>query len=183
LFLLAGCFQVSTVDRVNPDGRCTVVETMLLSKKMIARMNEMMQGFAGESGAKPEPVDLFDSAKLKSQAAGMGEGISYLSGEKTESAEYSGYTATYAFKDINTLRLNQQGGESAGRADGQKAPSMPLLCPFQQGLPGNPYPLSSQKRRALQRPTKRRQRMPRPSQPRVSSQTRRRSNWWRCSWE
>ena len=65
LFLLAGCFQVSTVVRVNPDGSGTVVETMLLSKKMIARMNEMMQGFVGESGGKPEPIDMFEPAKLK----------------------------------------------------------------------------------------------------------------------
>jgi hypothetical protein len=133
--LLAGCFQVSTVVRVNPDGSGTVSETMLLSKKMIARMSEMMQGFAGESEAKPEPFDLFDPAKLKSQAAGMGEGVTYLSGDKTETAEYSGYTATYAFKDINTLRLNQQGSESAGMAGGRKAPSMPLLFHFSKGSP------------------------------------------------
>ena len=80
IFFLAGCFQVSTVVRVNPDGSGTVVETMLLSKKMIAKMNEMMQGFAGESGAKPEPIDMFEPAKLKAQAAGMGEGVTYQIG-------------------------------------------------------------------------------------------------------
>jgi len=69
--LLAGCFQVSTVVRVNPDGSGTVSETMLLSKKMIARMDELMQGFAGENGAKQESVDLFDPVKLKAQAADM----------------------------------------------------------------------------------------------------------------
>ena len=134
VFLLAGCFQVSTVVRVNPDGSGTVVETMLLSKMMIAKMNEMMQGFAGEGGAKPEPIDMFDPAKLKAQAAGMGEGVSYLSGEKTETAEYSGYTATYTFKDINRLRLNQQNGESVG-ADGGKASSLPVLFHFSKGSP------------------------------------------------
>jgi hypothetical protein len=133
LFLLAGCFQVSTVVRVNPDGSGTVVETMLLSKKMIAKMNEMMQGFAGESGGKAESIDMFEPAKLKAQAAGMGEGVTYLSGEKTETAEYSGYTATYAFKDINKLKLNQQSGESGGAAGGQKAPPMPVLFHFSKG--------------------------------------------------
>jgi hypothetical protein len=135
MFFLAGCFQVSTVVRVNPDGSGTVVETMLLSKKMIVQMNEMMQGFAGESGAKPEPFELFEPAKLKAQAAGMGEGVSYLSGEKTETADYSGYTATYAFKDINGLRLSQQKGESAGAAGGGKAPSLPVLFHFSKGSP------------------------------------------------
>src|SRR5512137_2629736 len=108
LFFLAGCFQVSTVVRVNPDGSGTVVETMHLSKKMIAQMNEMMQGLAGENGAKPEPIELFEPDKLQAPAGGMGEGVTYLSGEKSETAPYSGYTATYAFKDINTLRLGQK---------------------------------------------------------------------------
>jgi hypothetical protein len=135
LFLLAGCFQVSTVVRVNPDGSGTVSETMLLSKKMIAQMNEMMQGFAGENGAKPDPIELFEPDKLKAQAAGMGEGVSYLSGERSETAEYSGYTATYAFKDINSLRLGQKSGESAGGAGGPKAPSMPVLFHFSKGSP------------------------------------------------
>ena len=135
LFLLAGCFQVSTVVRVNPDGSGTVSETMLLSKKVITQMNEMMQGFAGENGAKPEPIELFEPDKLKAQAAGMGEGVSYLSGEKSESAEYSGYTAVYAFKDINSLRLGQKSGESAGGAGGPKAPSMPVLFHFSKGSP------------------------------------------------
>jgi hypothetical protein len=135
LLLLAGCFHVTTVVRVNPDGSGTVSETMLLSKKMIAQMNEMMQGFAGENDAKPEPIELFEPERLKAQAAGMGEGVTYLSGEKSETAEYSGYTASYAFKDINTLRLGQKSEESAGGTGGQKAPSMPVLFHFSKGSP------------------------------------------------
>jgi len=114
IFLLAGCFQVSTVVRVNPDGSGTVVETMLLSKKMISQMNEMMQGFAGENAAKPKPIELFEPAKLKAESVKMGAGGSYMSGEKSATVEYTGYTATYAFMDINKLKLNQKSDESAG---------------------------------------------------------------------
>jgi len=135
IFMLAGCFQASTVVRVNPDGSGTVVETMLLSKKMIAQMNEMMQGFAGESGARPKPLELFEPAKLKAQAAGMGEGVSYLSGKKTETADYSGYTATYTFKDINGLRLERQSRESAANPPGGKAPLLPVTFRFSKGSP------------------------------------------------
>jgi hypothetical protein len=63
--LLADCFQVSTVVRLNPDGSGTVSETMLLSKNMIAQMNVMMQGFAGENDTRPEPIELFDPDRLK----------------------------------------------------------------------------------------------------------------------
>ncbi|HEX9023788.1 MAG TPA: hypothetical protein VF799_08120 [Geobacteraceae bacterium] len=131
LLLLAGCFQVDTVVRVNPDGSGTVVETMMLSKKMLAQMNEMMQGFAGEGGAKPQPIDLYEPAKLKAEAAGMGAGVSFKSAKRAETADYSGYTVTYAFKDINKLKLNQQKGSTGG----DKSPSSPVLFHFKKGSP------------------------------------------------
>jgi hypothetical protein len=56
LLMLAGCFQTSTVVRVNPDGSGTVEETMLLSKKMVAQMIEMVKGFAGGNGGKTKPI-------------------------------------------------------------------------------------------------------------------------------
>ncbi len=135
LLLLAGCFQVDTVVRVNPDGSGTVVETMMLSKKMIAQMNEMMQGFAGEGGAKPAPFDLYEPDKLKAQATSMGAGVSFRSAKRAETADYSGYTATYAFKDINKLKLNQQKGSPSDATAGEKAPSSPVLFHFKKGSP------------------------------------------------
>ena len=109
LFFLSGCFQVSEVMHLNPDGSGTVEETVLLSKKFFAGMNDMIGGLTGEGSAKPEPLDLFDPAKLKEQAGAMGEGVTYQSGKKLETADFTGYTAVYAFKDINTLILSQQG--------------------------------------------------------------------------
>lgn len=134
MFSLAGCFQVETLVRVNPDGSGTVVETMMLSREMIAGMNGMMQGLAGENGAKPPPMELFEPDKLKAQAAAMGEGVVYLSGEKCETDKYSGYRVTYAFKDINKLSLGGKGGESAGEAGASK-PSMPVKFSFTKGPP------------------------------------------------
>jgi hypothetical protein len=136
LLFLAGCFQVTTVVRVNPDGSGTVEETMLLSKKFLASMDEMMQAFAGEGGAKPEPLQLFEPDKLKAQAAAMGEGVSYSSGKKVETADFSGYTANYAFTDITRLRLSRQGGEAAApAAAGGKNEAMPLFFRFSKGSP------------------------------------------------
>jgi hypothetical protein len=135
VLLLAGCFQVDTVVRVNPDGSGTVVETMMLSKKMLAQMNEMMQGFAEEGGAKPEAIDLYDPAKLKAEAAQMGEGVSFQSAKRSETSDYSGYTATYAFRDINMLKLSQQKGAPADTAGGEKTQSAPVLFHFRKGSP------------------------------------------------
>lgn len=132
LFLLAGCFQVTTVVRVNPDGSGTVEESMLLSKKMFAQIEEMMQGFAGDEGEKPKPLDLFEPAKLKEQARSMGEGVTYSSGRKVETSDYTGYTATYAFVDINKLKLNQQSGTPS---DNSKTKALPLTFHFSKGSP------------------------------------------------
>ncbi len=126
---MSGCFQVDTVVRVNPDGSGTVVETMMLSKKMLAQMNEMMQGFAGEGGAKPQPIDLYEPAKLKAEAASMGAGVSFKSAKRAETADYSGYTVTYAFRDINKLKLNQQKGAPSG----DRASSSPVLFHLKKG--------------------------------------------------
>ena len=132
LFLLTGCFQVTTVVRINPDGSGTVEESMLLSKKIVAQIEEMMQGFAGDNGGKPRHLDLFEPAKLKEQARSMGMGVTYNSGKKVETTNYIGYTATYAFIDINKLKLSQQSGAST---DSNKPKALPLTFSFSKGSP------------------------------------------------
>ena len=53
LVSLAGCFQVSTVVRVNPDGSGSVEERVLLSRKVMAQFEGLFQGLAAEGGARP----------------------------------------------------------------------------------------------------------------------------------
>ncbi len=136
LCLLAGCFQVATVVHVNPDGSGTVEERMLLSKKVVAQIDAMFQGFAGEGGEKPKGMEIFEPDKLKAQAANMGEGVTYRSGEKVDTAEYTGYTATYAFTDITKLRLNNAGSDAVrAGAGGEKAAALPMTFHFSKGSP------------------------------------------------
>jgi hypothetical protein len=131
-FLLTGCFQITTVVRVNPDGSGTVEESMMLSKKIFTEINKVMQGFAGASGEKPKPLELFEPAKLKEQARTMGKGVIYRSGKKVETADYTGYTATYAFTDINNLKLSQNSGDPTGTT---KPASLPLVFHYSKGSP------------------------------------------------
>jgi hypothetical protein len=135
MLLISGCFQVETVIRVNRDGSGTVSETMMLSKKMLSQMNAMMEAFPQEGGAKPQPFELFEPDKLKARAKEMGDGVTYLSGKKADSADFSGYTATYAFLDINALRLNQQGDSSSSAPGPGNAPSLPVIFHFTKGNP------------------------------------------------
>ncbi|RII25838.1 MAG: hypothetical protein CXR31_12590 [Geobacter sp.] len=131
LFLLAGCFQVTTVVRVNPDGSGTVEENMLLSKKLVAQIEGIMGSFGG-NGEKPKPFELFEPAKLKERASSMGQGVSYLSGKKVETSDYTGYTATYAFININTLKLSQQNGDPTGNSEPK---DLPFTFSFSKGSP------------------------------------------------
>ncbi len=141
LLFLSGCFQIIEVMHLNPDGSGTVEESMLLSKKFFAGINEMMGGFTGEVGAKPEPLQLFDPAKLREQASAMGEGVTYRSGKKLETADFTGYTAVYAFTDINKLNLNPQGAAlGVPAAKGQSARMLGFR--FSKSSPGSPATLT-----------------------------------------
>ena len=136
LLLLAGCFQATTVVRVNPDGSGTVEERVLLSKKLLAQINGMMQGFSPEGGKKPKPLELFEPDKLRAQARSMGEGVVYQSGEKMSTDDFEGFTAIFSFKDINTLKLSQKNAEPPGTAaSSEKTRSQPVVFNFTKGPP------------------------------------------------
>lgn len=107
LLLLAGCFQVVNVMRINPDGSGTVEESVLISRKLLGQMNDMTAAFSGYSSAKAAPMELFDPAVLRQQVNAMGEGVVYQSARKVETADFTGFTVVYAFSDINKLNLNQ----------------------------------------------------------------------------
>jgi hypothetical protein len=105
--MLAGCFQVETTVRVNPDGSGTIEEKTLMSQMVVTQMDEMAKSFGGPEG-KSEPFTLCDPKKLKAQAAGMGEGVAFVSAEQVREKGYSGYRAIYSFSDINKVRLNRK---------------------------------------------------------------------------
>jgi len=114
---LAGCFQVETTVRVNPDGSGRVEERMLLSNKVISQIDEMSKAFAGPEG-KSEPFNLHDVESLRKRAGDMGQGVTFVSSKAITAGGYSGYRAVYAFKDINKLRLGRETAKSiAGQGD------------------------------------------------------------------
>ena len=116
LLLLAGCFQVHALIRVNDDGSGTLEETVLLG----AMMGEMM----GESGRR----DLFNVDSLRAHAATLGTGVRLLRVDSVEQGDDFGYRAVYAFDDLSTLRfrfhLNLMPSRRAGRAPGSGSATM-----------------------------------------------------------
>jgi hypothetical protein len=155
---LSGCFQVERVVKLKADGSGTIEETMTMGSAMIAQMKAMQAGFGGvtegavggddKDAAKDKPKDkpaakpfeLLDEAKLKEEATKMGEGVTFVSAKKITSKDREGYTATFAFTDINKVRLDMAppdmspkgGGDVSIKAGGDQEP---LTFKFAKGKP------------------------------------------------
>jgi hypothetical protein len=132
MFLLSGCIQVERIVKLKPDGTGTIEETVLIPKAALATLQQM----AGGAGGKQ--MDLFDEAKLKQEAAKMGEGVTYVSGKKLSSDAGEGFTAVYAFTDVNKLKLDQNLADSVpGPTSGpdQNRKAEPVVFHFTKGSP------------------------------------------------
>lgn len=100
--LLSGCFQVERVVTVRPDGSGKYTETVMLSKKMV----DFIQSLAAKEGEQAKPFELVSPEELKSAASKMGNGVNFVSSRTVSNESFSGYSAVYAFKDINQLLLD-----------------------------------------------------------------------------
>src|SRR5690554_4139896 len=105
IVLLTGCIEYTSTVKLNTDGSGTVEETVLLSNVVKEMMASFAQGFSDSSDADTG-FELFDEKELKQQAAQMGEGVTYLKGEKIRLNGKEGYKALYKFNDITKLKLS-----------------------------------------------------------------------------
>lgn len=115
LLALTGCMQGTRLIKLNADGSGTIVDTVKMGEQargMMASMQEMDKSTPAEKKAKKD-------AKLKAQAAAMGEGVTLVS----NATDKDGLEKTvYSFKDISKIKLDttpssSEGGESSGKED------------------------------------------------------------------
>jgi len=109
ILLLVGCIQTDIVVNIKPDGSGTIQETVLMSKQAAAQMKMMMGEMTGMEGVETDAdpsFGIFDEEKLRNQAAEMGKGVAYVSGEKIDNNQYEGYKATFSFKNINDIQID-----------------------------------------------------------------------------
>jgi hypothetical protein len=109
-----GCFQVDRVVRVKPDGSGSITQTVIIPHAVLKQLAEGLKlSIDGQvvPGTDPKPKIKSaadpDEDKLREAAKRMGEGVTFVSAKKTSTAVGEGFVATFAFTDINKVRIDQ----------------------------------------------------------------------------
>jgi hypothetical protein len=82
-----------------------------MAKEMGQTTTDDGKGAEGQPGkdaqVKIQSSDFFNEAKLKERTKELGEGVTYVSSSKINTKDYEGFRTTYAFTDINKVKINQ----------------------------------------------------------------------------
>ena len=129
-FGLSGCLQIENVVKLQPDGSGRLEEKVVMSKATVAQIEQMAAGFGDLGGEKKDGkpakgFELMDAEKLKAAAAKMGEGVTFIGAQKIDTESGSGFVATYAFTDINKLKLDQNPSDLLPTPGGKKGAAGP----------------------------------------------------------
>jgi hypothetical protein len=117
--VLAGCFEVTTVVKVNSDGSGTIVESMLLGEGLatMIKMAELQKSEVNDKGQFQPSPELFNKDSLRLQASKIGKGVRLLDAVAITRERREGYRATYEFDNVETIRISQTpapGGAAMG---------------------------------------------------------------------
>ncbi|HYA31905.1 MAG TPA: hypothetical protein VED67_04035 [Thermodesulfovibrionales bacterium] len=124
---LTGCITFLTEITVRGDGSGTMVQTMTINPE---QMKASVEGIAKQMGTttteskepskKKSPEESqegpFKEGTLKSKAADLGPGVTFVSAETIDTKTAAGVRVTYAFKDINQLAVNPKPEAAMGTA-------------------------------------------------------------------
>lgn len=135
---VSGCLQSSTVIKMKPDGSGTIEQTTTMNAEAVAQFSSLA-AMGNDKDKKGNPVDeLFSEKDARAAAAKMGQGVTFVSSQKIDTADRKGLKAIYAFTDIGAMRLeemNAPGGmNDSGMTPGAKK-DPPITFQFKQ-LPG-----------------------------------------------
>jgi hypothetical protein len=146
---LSACLQQEKLIKLKTDGSGTVEETMVMGKEVVAQMKQMADGFGAFAQGKAKadggatPFQIMDEKKLREAAGKMGEGVTFVSAKPITTATGEGFTAVYAFTDINKLKIDQNPGENMPGADNpmlqkaNKSKKEPVKFEFSKGSPAS----------------------------------------------
>ena len=122
---LSGCFQMSSVLTVRPDGSATLRDEVTLSGFALLALEEAASEEGKASG------EMFDRTMFEDRAAGLGADVEVASVE----AGADGYVVTYAVPDVRGLRYSPPSIPDDGEDDGPVADNLDLSFLFEPGDP------------------------------------------------
>src|SRR5262245_26293009 len=103
-----GCFQMTTVMKINGDGSGTVEHRMLFTTQALAQMKQ----FAALGGGRA--IDPTSEQQAREMAAALGPGVTYVSSTPVQTPTGAGRDAVYAFSDVSQLRVATQPAAPGG---------------------------------------------------------------------
>lgn len=96
---------MTTVLKVNGDGAGTIEHTMVFTPGAIAQLRQ----FAAFTGrGQGQPFDPLSEQQARDMASVIGEGVTYVSSKPVVTPIGQGREATYAFADVNQLKISTQ---------------------------------------------------------------------------
>lgn len=103
------CIGADVLIKVKGDGSGTVEKSLTMNPATLA---EMGGAKGGKDPTKVTDQELlsgpFNPETLKAEAARMGTGVTFVSATPIREKEKLGVKAVFAFKDVNTLKVNQK---------------------------------------------------------------------------
>jgi hypothetical protein len=105
----AGCFQMSTVMKINGDGSGTVEHRMLFTKQALAQLRQF-----GALGGGRGAIDPTSEEQARDMASALGPGVTYVSSTPVTTPTGEGRDAIYSFADVNQVRVATQPASPGG---------------------------------------------------------------------
>ena len=100
----AGCFEMTTVLKVSADGHGTIDHRMLFTTQALAQLKQLAM-FGGGNG---KPVDPLSEQQARDMATVIGQGVTFVSSTPVTTPAGQGRESTYAFTDVNQLKIATQ---------------------------------------------------------------------------
>jgi len=104
------CLAVDVLVKVKGDGSGTVEKSLTMNPTALAQLSK--PGAQTKDPSKLTDQELlsgpFSPEMLKAEAGRMGEGVTFVSATPVREKDKLGVKAVFAFKNVNTLKLNQK---------------------------------------------------------------------------
>jgi len=107
-----GCFQMTTVMKLQGDGSGTIEHRMLFTTQALQQLRQ----FSALGGGRGQTLDPTSEQQARDMVSALGPGVTYVSSTPVTTAIGQGRDAVYAFTDVSQLRLAAQPPAPGGAA-------------------------------------------------------------------